>query len=123
QIFEYLGSTSEIDDQRISDLQELIRKSVHSSYLLAEVISRGVAFHYGNMPQPVRQGVEELYRAGLIRFLVCTSTLLEGVNLPCTNIWIMNPRRGQGNPMTPFDFWNLAGRAGRWGAEFAGNII
>lgn len=123
QIFEYLGSSAEVHDQRISDLKDLIHKSVHSSYLLAGVISRGVAFHYGNMPQPVRQGVEELYRAGLIRFLVCTSTLLEGVNLPCTNIWIMNPRRGQGNPMQPFDFWNLAGRAGRWGAEFAGNII
>lgn len=123
QIFEYLGTDAELDDVRISDLQDLIRKSVHSSYLLSDLVTRGVAFHYGNMPQPVRQGVEELYRAGLIRFLVCTSTLLEGVNLPCTNIWIMNPRRGKGNPMTPFDFWNLAGRAGRWGAEFAGNII
>ncbi|SHI71155.1 DEAD/DEAH box helicase [Tessaracoccus bendigoensis DSM 12906] len=123
QIFEYLGPEAELVDPRISELQDLIRKSVHSTYLLSEVVARGVAFHYGNMPQPVRQGVEELYRAGLIRFLVCTSTLLEGVNLPCTNIWIMNPRRGKGNPMTPFDFWNLAGRAGRWGAEFAGNII
>ncbi|MFH5823119.1 DEAD/DEAH box helicase [Georgenia sp. AZ-5] len=123
QIYEYLGTSAESDDSRIGDLKDLIRKSVHASYLLAEVISRGVAFHYGNMPQPVRQGIEELYRAGLIRFLVCTSTLLEGVNLPCTNIWIMNPRRGRGNPMSAFDFWNLAGRAGRWGAEFAGNII
>ncbi|MCC3300674.1 DEAD/DEAH box helicase [Arthrobacter sp. zg-Y895] len=123
QIFEYLGPEAELHDVRIQDLQDLIRKSVHSSYLLAELVARGVAFHYGNMPQPVRQGVEALYRQGLIRFLVCTSTLLEGVNLPCTNIWIMNPRRGKGNPMTAFDFWNLAGRAGRWGSEFAGNII
>ncbi|WP_081770289.1 DEAD/DEAH box helicase [Brevibacterium sp. VCM10] len=123
QIFEYLGRESTTNDQRISDLQDLIAKSVHPSYSLSEMVTRGVAFHYGNMPQLVRHGVEELYRLGLIRFLVCTSTLLEGVNLPCTNIWIMNPRRGKGNPMTPFDFWNLAGRAGRWGHEFAGNII
>lgn len=123
QIFEYLGPKATVEDPRISDLRDLIRKSVHSSYLLSDVIARGVAFHYGNMPQPVRQGVEQLYREGLIKFLVCTSTLLEGVNLPCTNIWIMNPRRGRGNPMVPFDFWNLAGRAGRWGSEFTGNII
>lgn len=122
QIYEFLGPESLIDDEKISDLQELIANSVHSSYLLREVISRGVAFHYGNIPQSVRKGVEELYRAGIIKYLVCTSTLLEGVNLPCTNIWIMNPQRGRGNPMTPFDFWNLAGRAGRWGAEFVGNI-
>ena len=28
-----------------------------------------------------------------------------------------------GHPMEPHDFWNLAGRAGRWGDEFQGNII
>lgn len=123
QIYEYRGPDALEPDDRIAELQDLIRNSVHPSYLLIEVVSRGVAFHYGNMPQSVRNGIEGLYRDGLIKFLVCTSTLLEGVNLPCTNIWVMNPRRGKGNPMTPFDFWNLAGRAGRWGSEFSGNII
>ena len=62
-------------------------------------------------------------REGKIRFLVCTSTLIEGVNLSCRTIVVRGPRKGRGNPMEPHDFWNLAGRAGRWGDEFQGNII
>lgn len=36
---------------------------------------------------------------------------------------VRGPRKGRGHPMEPHDFWNLAGRAGRWGDEFQGNII
>jgi hypothetical protein len=38
-------------------------------------------------------------------------------------IVVRGPRKGVGRPMEPHDFWNLAGRAGRWGNEFQGNII
>ena len=44
------------------------------------------------------------------QYLVCTSTLLEGVNLPAKSIIIRKPTRGQGNPLNQNDFWNLAGR-------------
>lgn len=67
--------------------------------------------------------IERLFRKGKIKFLACTSTLIEGVNLSCRTIVVRGPRKGQGNPMEPHDFWNLAGRAGRWGNEFQGNII
>jgi hypothetical protein len=82
-----------------------------------------VAFHYGNMPSLLREEIERLFRIGKIRFLVCTSTLIEGVNLSCRTIVVRGPRKGIRQPMEPQDFWNLAGRAGRWGNEFQGNII
>jgi hypothetical protein len=75
------------------------------------------------MPQLVRQEIERLFRAEKLRYLVCTSTLLEGVNLPCRLLIARNPQKGRGNPMSAGDFWNLAGRAGRWGKEFQGNIV
>jgi helicase-like protein len=87
------------------------------------LVERGVAFHYGNMPSLIRLEVERLFRSGKIRFLVCTSTLIEGVNLSCRTIVLRGPRKGIGRPMEAHDFWNLAGRAGRWGDEFQGNII
>ena len=75
------------------------------------------------MPSLIRLEVERLFRSGKIRFLVCTSTLIEGVNLSCRTIVLRGPRKGIGHPMEAHDFWNLAGRAGRWGDEFQGNII
>lgn len=110
-------------DPELTALAELARKGVHPSFRLAPLVERGVAFHFGNMPSLLRLEIERLFRSGKIRFLVCTSTLVEGVNLSCRTIVVRGPRKGQGNPMEPHDFWNLAGRAGRWGDEFQGNII
>lgn len=110
-------------DPELSELAELARKGVHQDFRLAPLVELGVAFHYGNMPSLLRLEIERLFRSGKIRFLVCTSTLIEGVNLSCRTIVVRGPRKGKGHPMAPHDFWNLAGRAGRWGDEFQGNII
>lgn len=114
---------SEAIDVELSQLAELTRKGVHDDFRLAPLLELGVAFHYGNMPSLIRLEIERLFRSGKIRFLVCTSTLIEGVNLSCRTIVVRGPRKGKGHPMEPHDFWNLAGRAGRWGDEFQGNII
>jgi hypothetical protein len=122
-IAECLGPDADISDNPdIADLRELIETTIHRSYVLLTVLKRGVAFHYGNMPLLVRQEIERLFRVGTLRYLVCTSTLLEGVNLPCRNIYVRGPKKGK-TPMSLADFWNLAGRAGRWGKEFEGNIV
>jgi hypothetical protein len=118
------GLSAPVDtDEDIKNLQELIRTAVHPRYSLADVLENGVAFHYGNMPLAIRAEIERLFGSGKIKFLVCTSTLLEGVNLPCRTIFVRNPQKGRGNSMSEADFWNLAGRAGRWGKEFQGNIV
>lgn len=57
-----------------------------------------------------------------IDYLFCTSTLLEGVNLPAKNIFILSNAIGS-TKFNSIDFWNLAGRAGRLTKELSGNII
>lgn len=118
-----LLSSDDQQDTELMELADLARKGVHPQFNLGPLVECGVAFHYGNMPSLIRLEVERLFRAGKIRFLVCTSTLIEGVNLSCRTIVLRGPRKGMGHPMEPHDFWNLAGRAGRWGNEFQGNII
>ena len=110
-------------DAELKDLSDFARDTIHPDFQLVELLKRGVAFHYGNMPTLLRSEVERLFREGKIRFLVCTSTLVEGVNLACRTIVVRGPRKGNGNPMGAHDFWNLAGRAGRWGQDFHGNIV
>lgn len=107
----------------INELIKLSKKAIHSQYRLASTLRKRIAFHYGNMPLLIRQEIERLFKIGEIKYLICTSTLLEGVNLPAKSIFIRNPMRGIGNPLNENDFWNLAGRVGRWGKEFSGNII
>lgn len=104
-------------------LAELASESVHASYALVECVRRGVAYHYSNMPTQVRQAVEAAVSSGEIDYLVCTSTLLQGVNLPAKNVFMFRPEKGQSVPLESVDFWNLAGRAGRLLKEFQGNIF
>jgi hypothetical protein len=117
------GAVDLSEIEAVQNLADLIRRTVHPQYALLDTITRGVGFHYGNMPLLIRGQIEQLFRDGVLRYLVCTSTLLEGVNLPCRNLFARGPQRGRNRPMTPADFWNLAGRAGRWGKEFQGNIV
>ncbi|QIZ99425.1 DEAD/DEAH box helicase [Leifsonia sp. PS1209] len=120
-LFEQLPLPDHDDD--IQNLRDLVQTAVHPKYLLADVLEKRVAFHYGNMPLVIRTEIERLFADGKIKYLVCTSTLLEGVNLPCRSIFMRNPQKGRGRPLSEADFWNLAGRAGRWGKEFQGNVV
>jgi len=117
------GEVDLSNHKEIVKLKELVEKAIHRRYRLVGALDAGVAFHYGNMPLLVRTKIEELFRDGVLSYLVCTSTLMEGVNLPSSNLFALGPKKGQTTQMEPADFWNLAGRAGRWGKEFQGNII
>lgn len=96
-----------------------IKKYIHEEYYLAKLLNRGIAYHYANLPQLIRNKIEFLFKEGKILYLFCTSTLLEGVNLPSKNIFILNNKKGS----EKIDFWNLVGRAGRLKFELSGNIF
>lgn len=110
-----------VEDEEIAAFIDFIKKEVHSDYPLVKSLEKGVAFHYGDMPSIVRSGVESLFKSEKITYICCTSTLLQGVNLPAKNIIIENPKSGD-DPMSRPDFLNLSGRAGRLLQEFHGNI-
>ncbi len=100
----------------------IIKDYIHQDYYLTEVIKKGVAYHFGNMPQLIRNLIEDLYKRGDIKYMFCTSTLLEGVNMPTQNLFILDNRKSKKN-LKPIDFWNLAGRAGRMTKELQGNVF
>lgn len=110
-------------NSQLKDFIKLVKKNIHRDYILSKILNREVSIHYGNLPLNIRQEIENLFKLNIIKYLVCTSTLLEGVNLPAKNIFIRKPKRGSKTPLNTTDFWNLAGRAGRWGKEFSGNIF
>lgn len=106
----------------IQELIDFLRDHIHPSYPLIRFLQHRIAFHYGSMPGVVRERIEELVEAQQLTFVCCTSTLLQGVNLPAHHIVVDSPRLGRGNPMSAADFRNLAGRAGRLTVEFFGNV-
>lgn len=106
----------------LMSLAKEIRSEIHTDYYLSEVISKGAAYHIGYLPSHIRLQIEGLFRSGDITAIFCTSTLVEGVNLPADNLFITHYKNGLSN-MTPIDFKNLIGRVGRIEFNLYGNVF
>ena len=102
-----------------------IREEVHSDYYLIDALERGVAFHHGRIPVAIREEIEAVFKdpESGVNYLVCTSTLLEGVNLPARNLFVLTDKHGNGHEISKLDFENLAGRAGRLAQDYKGNVF
>lgn len=109
----------------LEELSKFIKDHIHPDYQLAEMVRYGVAYHYGRMPSLLREAIETAFKRDLdgIQYLVCTTTLAQGVNLPARNVFIDTPKYGQGKPLNPALLWNFAGRAGRLNQDVVGNVF
>lgn len=112
-------------DASLTELANFIQEHIHSEYQLASMVRQGVSYHYGRMPSLLREAIETSFKQeeGGIKFLVCTTTLAQGVNLPARNVFIDTPTRGSGKPLDPALLWNFAGRAGRLKQDIVGNVF
>ena len=94
------------------------------------LLPRGVAYHHAGLTRPVRQHVEDLFRAKALRVITCTPTLAAGVNLPARvaivrNVFRMEQIRGRYRPvlLPAGEILNMLGRAGRPGQVSKGTGI
>ncbi|QYK63473.1 DEAD/DEAH box helicase [Paenibacillus sp. S25] len=112
----------EILDERINELIAYLSEEVHEKYSLIRCLKKGVAFHHSGLPDIARTEIEDIYsNSSDILNLVCTSTLLEGVNLPAKKIFLIKPKTANSD-LSDFDFGNLIGRAGRMSEHLYGSI-
>ncbi|MFH2036045.1 MAG: DEAD/DEAH box helicase [Candidatus Zixiibacteriota bacterium] len=99
-----------------------------TSYLirsLRQTLSRGIAFHNADLTSVQRKAIEGGYREGEIRVVFATTTLAMGVNLPADTVLLETMKYSSGNfggkpsliPISPAEFQNIAGRAGRFGLQ------
>ena len=110
------------DDEKLISLANDIRNEVHNDCYLADLIQRGVAYHVGYLPTNIRLRIEKSFVDGILRTIFCTSTLVEGVNLPADNLFITSYRNGNSN-MDEVEFRNLVGRVGRIKYNLYGNVF
>lgn len=116
-----LGYDGIKNDQLLETLAKDIRQEVHGDYFLADMIRKGIAYHIGYLPASIRARIETLFQEGHITIMFCTSTLLEGVNLPADNLFITDNKIFR-SEMEPVDFRNLIGRVGRISFNLFGNV-
>lgn len=102
-------------------LAEWLAENYHEEWILTNALRCGVGIHHARIPRSVSQYIVDLFNAGIIKFLVCTSTLIEGVNTATKNIVCYDNKINRTN-IDFFTFNNIAGRSGRMFKHFIGNV-
>ncbi len=119
---QYANNISPLNNPKLIKLANDIRNDVHKECFLADLIEKGIAYHVGYLPANIRLRIEQSFEEGDLRTIFCTSTLVEGVNLPADNLFITSYRNGTSN-MDEVEFRNLVGRVGRIKYNLYGNVF
>jgi superfamily II RNA helicase len=99
---------------------------VQPSSQLQALYRRGVAAHHAGILPVWKAFVEELFQQGLIKVVFATETLAAGINMPArtTVISSLSKRTDVGHRLlTPSEFLQMAGRAGRRGMDQLGHVV
>lgn len=105
----------------VADAVEWVAAHYHPEWGFVEALAKGVGLHHGPMPRALQQFVARAFNDGRIDVLVCTSTLIEGVNTSAKNVIIYDHSIG-GRSLDYFTYQNIKGRAGRMGPHFIGRV-
>ncbi len=110
------------DTQEVERLRHLHIENLGADAPASQSAAYGIFSHHGNTPHGIRLAVEHAMRDDLVRFVVCTSTLAQGVNLPIRYLIVTSFYQGM-ERIKVRDFHNLIGRAGRAGMHTEGSIL
>ena len=86
-------------------------------------IRNGIGVHHARIPRAIAQWIVRAFNSDELRFLACTSTLIEGVNTKARNVVIFDNKINR-TPIDFFTFNNIRGRSGRMGTgHFIGHVF
>jgi ATP-dependent RNA helicase HelY len=91
-----------------------------------EGLERGVAAHHAGMLPAFKEVVEELFRKKLVKVVFATETLALGINMPARTVVLEKLEKFNGEarvPITPGEYTQLTGRAGRRGIDVEGHSV
>jgi superfamily II DNA/RNA helicase len=110
------------DSDEVERLAYLYARNLGEEAIASRSASFGIFTHHGDTPQGIRLAVEHAMKIRKVGFVICTSTLAQGVNLPIRYLIVSGIHQGI-KPISVRDFHNLIGRAGRADQHTEGSII
>lgn len=100
---------------------EWIARNYHPEWLFPQALARGIGYHHGQLPRALSQLAVRSFNDQAIDILICTSTLIEGVNTRAKNVVILDNKVAR-KKFDYFTFNNIVGRGGRMFQHFVGHV-
>jgi len=101
---------------------EWISENFHPEWSVTHALKHGVGVHHAGVPRALQQYFIRQFNGRKIKILVCTSTIIEGVNTVAKNVIVYDRRKGKGL-LENFTYKNIEGRAGRMREHFVGRVF
>lgn len=115
----FIQKLPEVKSEHLKQACKELKKHLHGDYNLIDALLHGVVYHHGSIPSYIRLYIEYLFKTEIeLRYVVTSSTLLEGVNIPAEILFILDNRRGK-IPLSSSQFKNLIGRVSRFSEVFS----
>lgn len=98
-----------LNNDSISKLIQVLKNHVHEKFYMVDLLKKGILYLHGKLPDAVKEYLEYKFKTiPDIKYLVANSVILEGVNLPIDNMFILNVHSLSETVLT-----NLIGRVNR----------
>ncbi|MCY4236126.1 MAG: DEAD/DEAH box helicase [Cyanobacteria bacterium MAG CAR2_bin_4] len=110
QVEENRADTSSGD---LAHIRCFLEDEMGKDFPLVTLLDYGIGVHHAGLSEDTRTLVEWLTEQGMLKVLVATTTIAQGVNFPVAGVVFASHQYPYGQDMPPEDFWNIAGRAGR----------
>jgi hypothetical protein len=109
-------------DQEILEAARWTSENYHDEWLVSIALHYGIGIHHGRLPRSLGRFMIRAFEEGKLRVLLCTSTLIEGVNTAAKNVVIYDSKLNR-KSLDFFTFSNIKGRSGRMFRHFIGNVF
>ncbi|GAA1904691.1 DEAD/DEAH box helicase [Williamsia serinedens] len=119
------GEVEAVVEKHVGELSDADREVLRVDRW-ASALARGFAAHHAGMLPAFRHAVEELFVRGLVRAVFATETLALGINMPARSVVLERLVKFNGEAhvdLTPGEFTQLTGRAGRRGIDVEGHAV
>lgn len=103
-------------------LSQWIAQNYTADWPLVASLHCGIGYHHGRMPRALASALVRGFNRGYFKVLLCTSTLIEGVNTAAKSVFIWD-KKIDGSDVDFFTFSNIRGRAGRMGRHYVGKVF
>jgi hypothetical protein len=104
-----------------TEAADWVAANFHSDWHFVSALRGGIGIHHGRIPRALAHYVVNAFNSDSILFLVCTSTLIEGVNTKAKNVIIYDDKINK-RSIDFFTFNNIKGRSGRMGKHYIGHV-
>lgn len=107
----------------LNECVQIATETMGNDAEIIRYIESGFVIHHADLPHRLRIRLEELIRKEVIKLVIATTTLAQGVNLPIKTVLVRGLQQDQHETISSATFWNICGRAGRGMKENEGQVL